>query len=1620
MEQHTTTSSMPRERSQTKYDPNGNVVQTVDALNRVTDYEYDAWNRQTKELLPLVPNLPRISTTTVYDAVGNVVAQEDHLGRRTEWLYDSLNRQTSATLPDADLTDNLSAPVNTTTYEAAGNIHTATDALQRVTTYAYDNLDRLIKTTLPDAMAYDGIAAPWTASTYDAVGNVLTATDVRGFTTTYTYDSLDRQTHESLPVVNGSIPVTTIAYDQFGNMDTQTDPEGNVTAFEYDTLDRQTVITHPAVMFNGVLTNPTTAFFYDAVGNLVQQRDANGITTRSIFDGQHRISGGQRVQGAIEPGEMGPENILSITSQTYDLVGNVTTRTDAAGRTTSWNYDELNRQTQEILPHPDGLAATGPTTNYVYDDAGNLYSQQDALGNLTVYLYDRLDRQVRETLPDPDGGNALPAPITYTTYDNAGNAVSSSDHQGRTTSFEYDGLDRMFRQTSPDPDGIGPLNAVVQTTTFDAAGNVLTTTDGNGKVTSNTYDALGRHTSQTLPSTSSSVPAAIDLFEYDLIGNLTQSTDALGRITSYDYDALSRQTLQTLPDPDGTGSLIAPQFASTYDLVGNLLSSTDQLGRTTTYGYNSLYQQTSETLPDPDGIEPLSAPVTGYTYDTVGNRTSMTDANGNVTTWVYDDLNRRTLVRQANPVDGSAIGGPEINYLYDAAGNLLQQTDPKGRVTTFTYDDLQRQITETGPDPDGAGVLLASLTTTVYDAAGNVQQSTVRLDGTTNQTTQYAYDALDRQTKVTDDRGGETSYAYDANGNRLSLTDAEGNVTAWQYDARNRVTREIDPLSKHTTFEYDLVSNRTAVVDRRGLRTEFAYDDLDRLTLESFFDGSTAAGKISWQYNDARLLQQAHEQNAANATVSKYTYTYDNVDRMIELSTAGTPGLGNTKFDYEYDAASNLTSRIHTFADNITTTSRQYDGMNRVKSTSQIGTHISDKHVVLDYDTDSRLNTVSRYSDLTATNLVVQTDFDRDLAGQMTDLTHSDGVTDLAGYEYTYNAAGWITSTTSLLDQDSDYTYDSTGQLVDASHDAQTDENYAYDLAGNRIGSEYIVGAGNRVERDGTYAYEYDEEGNRTKRTVLVNGQPTGDSVEYAWDHRNRLTSVTHKNSAGVVQKTVEYKYDVNGMRIDRRVTENGVLVRTVYVYDGDQLTTEIGLMTPGIDHQYFDGPGIDEIFADENALGEVLSPLADHQGTVRDLAGVDSITGDTELLNHRTLDSFGNIVAETDNTVDHNFAFAGRYFDADAGLYYNRARWFDPESGTFLGEDPLGFDAGDANITRYTANNPVNFIDPTGLSWLSKALDSVGDFFEDVGDFFEDVGDFIGEQWDNGNIQKVLLGAATIVTAGAFAPVAAASFGALTAGGGLAAAGTFAYSTVVLASAGVNAYEVYSGDQIGDGTLSRVLGAASSLGSGIYNVFAATSNAAAHGVTLTTTERFFNTISLADAAVGSYELLTGDTIGDGTLGSILNVSSLGINRGRSLVDPKTTPWQRVDDTLRIAAGAASLVNTGDKGLQDALRTLSIVSGISSTAVSIRQAYSTLQPPQPPQPPQPTISRLSDEQPESRSKVVCSPLQWRALVIPGTVYSRRPETQRPVVSLPMPSIRTKVDRVRSGLRPEQL
>jgi hypothetical protein len=221
------------------------------------------------------------------------------------------------------------------------------------------------------------------------------------------------------------------------------------------------------------------------------------------------------------------------------------------------------------------------------------------------------------------------------------------------------------------------------------------------------------------------------------------------------------------------------------------------------------------------------------------------------------------------------------------------------------------------------------------------------------------------------------------------------------------------------------------------------------------------------------------------------------------------------------------------------------------------------------------------------------------------------------------------------------------GQLAaaDYENDWQDDEDYTYDLNGNRTtanGDNYTTGENNQLLSDDTYTYEYDAEGNRTKR--YVSGTPNTDVTEYQWDHRNRLVQVTHyATEGGNADQIVQYAYDFGNRWVRRIIDPDGDatgenLQSTMFIYDAPagsplplagegpgvrasqivlQFDKEGSTSTPSnagdtnLTHRYLWGTGVDQILADEQVhydwtpedyiTDALLWPLGDHLGSVRD-----------------------------------------------------------------------------------------------------------------------------------------------------------------------------------------------------------------------------------------------------------------------------------------------------------------------------------------------------------------------------------------------------------------------------------
>ncbi|AFY61911.1 RHS repeat-associated core domain protein [Synechococcus sp. PCC 6312] len=498
---------------------------------------------------------------------------------------------------------------------------------------------------------------------------------------------------------------------------------------------------------------------------------------------------------------------------------------------------------------------------------------------------------------------------------------------------------------------------------------------------------------------------------------------------------------------------------------------------------------------------------------------------------------------------------------------------------------------------------------------------------------------------------------------------------------------DTNSLGHSRSYRYDAVGNQVGMTDRNGRRLSYSYDGLDRQTSEQWLDG---AGQpiygLSYTYDAASQLTTATDPTA------RYGYTYDLAGRLTRTDNAGTVGVPNVVFDYEYDAVNNLRfvrDRINGQAAGIEEFT--YDALNRTTQITQSGNGVSQKRVDMGYDAASQMTSLSRFGDLAGSQSVAESEFTYDLGGRLTHLSHSHLDTVLAAYGLTYDAANRITRISSV-DGINDYTYDQRDQLLGADYDYQGDEVYSYDENGNRTNAGYVTGVNNQLLSDGTYTYTYDNEGNRTSRTNIA----TGEVTQYGWDYRNRLVEVVTKDSSGTITQQVTYTYDFENRRIAKTVDPDGSGVASAtterFVYDGNH----IALVFDGEGNQtyrYLHGPQVDQVLAQEDAQGNTLWSLTDHQGTVRDLVDEAGIP-----VNHISYDSFGQTTAQTNPTVYFRFGYTGREPDAETGLTYYRGRYFDPRTGGFIGEDPIGFNAGDTNLYRYVRNSPTNLIDPLGL----------------------------------------------------------------------------------------------------------------------------------------------------------------------------------------------------------------------------------------------------------------------------------------------------------------------------------
>jgi RHS repeat-associated protein len=177
----------------------------------------------------------------------------------------------------------------------------------------------------------------------------------------------------------------------------------------------------------------------------------------------------------------------------------------------------------------------------------------------------------------------------------------------------------------------------------------------------------------------------------------------------------------------------------------------------------------------------------------------------------------------------------------------------------------------------------------------------------------------------------------------------------------------------------------------------------------------------------------------------------------------------------------------------------------------------------------------------------------------------------------------------------------------------------------------------------------------------------------------------------GATLTYVTYKYDALGNRIEEDVWTSGTgTVMTDYAYDGQNVWADT---SSSLQMRRLYSNAVDAVLARIDGSGNAAWYLTDRQGSVRDIDKADG----TAVLDHLDYDGWGNVTYESNSANGDRYKWTGREWDAAVSLQYNRARYYDPATGRWTSQDPLGFDAGDSNLYRYVKNAPTDASDPSG-----------------------------------------------------------------------------------------------------------------------------------------------------------------------------------------------------------------------------------------------------------------------------------------------------------------------------------
>ena len=1223
-------------------DAGGYITDIEDPAGRAWEFTYDANDNLSTITTPGSADQPSgIETTFNYDLSDRLTSVEDGNGNTVyEFDWVGSTRQVDDVTIDTDSVDFAYFTGRTERTDEAGYVHRHHHTGQNIT-----QTDIYIASTAEFV------------NTYAYNGHLMTHhVKPRGNRVDYTWDGDDNLTERRHRTANTSTDHATDLLHEWeytSNFKTEyTDPRGNVWDYGRDSSGNKTSVTHPTV------TSPATqaaseSWTFNSLGQVTKHTDEEGVETRYAY-----FTTGASIYW-LEEIEVGPALDPLISEITYDTAGNVATREDPNGNVWTFTHDDLRRLTSTESPSALGYEVT---------------HEYDANGNRTETEVENVDKDGTRVTANP----WFTTTRTFTDKDELLTLVEEIDSSTtRTTTIAYnERRGERLRVTKPEGNkekwlydarglvtkhilGEGATEEADIEYAYDDNGNLDTLTDGRGNDTEYVYDLFDRRTSVEDQLGHYLVTA------YDKNGNVTQvcrksSTFTVLQVEDYSVDKRNRRWKVEAQRDDPTAATLSDAVTTTtYRKNGQVAEVEDARGFTTTNTYDD-YNRLEE-------VEDAEGNIATNTYDDNGNRTAWDIEETDGTTTVtheyeatYDAMNRMLTSVEIDRTNGSNT--LTTTYAYDSRSNRVWQVDAEGNPTRWTFDGVGRMIKRERALTYGTPI-------ETFTAA---------------QVTEWGFDKNDRLTSHTDDGANDST---------------------WDYDALDRATEMVYPDLEEVLYEYDDNSNVTKTTDPNGSVITDTFDDRNQMTSRSITRGTGILGTTSETYTyDALGRPLTAADNDSKVTRDYAEFGLGSRVHSETQENVGTTAYGRT-IEYGYDAAGNVTSEDYPSGLDL---DRSYDDIGNLDTITD-GTN-----TIVDYTWQGR-----RMLDATFENGATQTNSFTGYRSEVSQIHHeTSGSATVVQLDYTYdgNHDRLQELTASSGAQGDVYEYDGLRRLKTAWMGSHTPSSpstgqyvskiaYNMDDDGNR--TSVVVtpyGAGAATSNYTTNSNNQYTAVGGTSRTHDDNGNLDDDGTHtYQYDYRNQIVAVDLKSTSSQI---VEYQYDAFGRRTHKFITsEPGQR----FIYSGLE-TIEREDASGNWEQRFVFGQGIDQIVMleqedildhDSDANTTELTRSYYHTSALGSVMEItDALEATVQTLRYNpygatTITISGTVQSE--DPLGQPWGYTARFSDEETGLYYYRARAYDPERGRFLQRDPLGYEPG-ANAYAYVHSSPAGLRDPLGL----------------------------------------------------------------------------------------------------------------------------------------------------------------------------------------------------------------------------------------------------------------------------------------------------------------------------------